>query len=109
MRLLVEHSWPGNVRELENAIERALVLSAGPTIDAEHLADVVHGPRTSPVSPAPSDDADLSIKRRTEQLERDLIRRALDHTRGNRTRAARLLDLSHRALLYKIREYGLGQ
>jgi two-component system response regulator AtoC len=48
------------------------------------------------------------VKRRTESLERTLIAEALERTGGNRTRAAQLLDLSHRALLYKIREYGLG-
>ena len=53
-------------------------------------------------------DEDLSVKRRKAALERTLIRRALERTGGNRTRAARLLDLSHRALLYKIREYGLA-
>jgi len=52
---------------------------------------------------------DLSVKRRTEELERALIKEALERTRGNRTRAAKLLDLSHRALLYKIRDYGLGE
>jgi two-component system response regulator AtoC len=51
---------------------------------------------------------DLSVKRRTDALERVLIRQALARTHGNRTRAAKLLDLSHRALLYKIREYGIG-
>jgi two-component system response regulator AtoC len=49
------------------------------------------------------------VKRRTEELERALIKEALERTRGNRTRAAKLLDLSHRALLYKIRDYGLGE
>ncbi|MBX6331175.1 MAG: sigma-54-dependent Fis family transcriptional regulator, partial [Gemmatimonadaceae bacterium] len=57
----------------------------------------------------PPAEGDLSVKRRTEELERTLIRRALERTRGNRTRAAQLLELSHRALLYKIREYGLGE
>ena len=52
---------------------------------------------------------DLSVKRRTDELERALIKEALERTRGNRTRAAKLLDLSHRALLYKIRDYGLGE
>jgi two-component system response regulator AtoC len=52
-------------------------------------------------------DGTLSVKQQTTELEKTLIRRALEHTRGNRTRAARLLELSHRALLYKIREYGL--
>ena len=51
---------------------------------------------------------DFSVKRQTEALERALIKRALERTNGNRTRAAQLLDLSHRALLYKIRDYELG-
>jgi two-component system, NtrC family, response regulator AtoC len=102
MRLLVRYPWPGNVRELENVIERALVLAQGSTIEPEHLSDIVH----SGDAGLPPDD--LSIKRQTEQLERALIRRALEQTRGNRTRAAQLLELSHRALLYKIRDYQLG-
>ncbi|HEY9516450.1 MAG TPA: sigma-54 dependent transcriptional regulator [Gemmatimonadaceae bacterium] len=106
MRMLVEHSWPGNVRELENVIERALVLSGGDSIDVEHLSDLVSSSRRAVETS--SAEGDLSVKRRTEELERGLIRRALERTRGNRTRAARLLDLSHRALLYKIRDYGLG-
>ena len=105
MRALVEYPWPGNVRELENVIERAMVLADGPQLDVVHLpafgaAASQGGLATSPL--------DLSVKRRTEELERGLIREALERTRGNRTRAAKLLDLSHRALLYKIREYGLG-
>ena len=105
MRLLMDHAWPGNVRELENVIERALVLADGATVGAEHLPPAVRSPG-APVS-ANSDDTDLSVKRRTEALERALIERALRQTGGNRTQAARLLDLSHRALLYKIKEYGL--
>ncbi len=103
MRLLTAYSWPGNVRELENAIERALVLTTGAAIEPEHLPETVIS-RASIVEP----DEDLSVKRRTAALERLLIQRALERTRGNRTRAAELLDLSHRALLYKLREYGLS-
>jgi two-component system response regulator AtoC len=103
MRTLMDYAWPGNVRELENVIERALVLSAGPTIEREHLSDII-----SPVSAAQPEVDDFSVKRQTEALERTLIRRALERTNGNRTRAAQLLDLSHRALLYKIRDYDLG-
>ena len=106
MRMLRDHSWPGNVRELENVVERALVLSGGDTIGVEHLTELVQRPQRP--AEASSAEGDLSVKRRTEELERRLIRRALERTRGNRTRAARLLDLSHRALLYKIRDYGLG-
>ena len=103
LRTLMDYSWPGNVRELENVIERALVLSAGSTIEREHLSDII----TLPSAAVPDVD-DFSVKRQTEALERTLIKRALDRTNGNRTRAAQLLDLSHRALLYKIRDYDLG-
>jgi two-component system response regulator AtoC len=105
MRRLMEHAWPGNVRELENVVERALVLTAGPSVEADHLPETVG---SNGAAPAPA-DGDLSIKRRAEALERDLIRRALERTGGNRTRAAQLLELSHRALLYKIRDYGLAE
>jgi len=103
MRTLMDYSWPGNVRELENVIERALVLSAGSTIESEHLSDII-----APIPTAQPANDDFSVKRQTEALERTLIRRALERTNGNRTRAAQLLDLSHRALLYKIRDYELG-
>jgi len=53
-------------------------------------------------------DDDLSIKRASRRSEEVLIRRALQKTRGNRTRAAELLEISHRALLYKIKEYGIN-
>ena len=103
-RSLMLHSWPGNVRELENAIERAMVMTDGPLIDAGHLPTA-----QVPSSNGTSHSLDLSIKRQTEELERALIAQALERTAGNRTRAAQLLELSHRALLYKIRDYGLDQ
>jgi two-component system response regulator AtoC len=105
MRLLMEYAWPGNVRELENVIERALVLAEGPQIEPDQLPAAIRSP--SVAAPARG-ELDLSIKRQTAALERGLIRDALARTGGNRTRAAKLLELSHRALLYKIREYGLG-
>ena len=113
MQILLAHPWPGNVRELENAIERALVLCDRTQLEPGHLPETVRNPGSSPrISSNGSavhdaDGADLSVKRRTEALERELIRRALEQTAGNRTRAAQLLDLSHRALLYKIRNYRL--
>jgi len=105
MRALVEYPWPGNVRELENVVERAMVLTDGPQLAVEQLPTL-----TMPVTrnESAASPLDLSVKRRTEELERALIKEALERTRGNRTRAAKLLDLSHRALLYKIRDYGLG-
>jgi two-component system response regulator AtoC len=105
MRALVEYPWPGNVRELENVVERAMVLTDGPQLGVEQLPTLSAPAARSDGATSP---LDLSVKRRTEELERVLIKEALERTRGNRTRAAKLLDLSHRALLYKIRDYGLG-
>ena len=104
MRLLIDYPWPGNVRELENVVERAMVLTESKEIGVEQLPAEVRAPSTH----AHPDADGLSVKRRTEVLEKDLIRRALEQTGGNRTRAAKLLELSHRTLLYKLREYGLG-
>ncbi|MGE5182876.1 MAG: sigma-54 interaction domain-containing protein, partial [Acidobacteriota bacterium] len=101
---LARQPWPGNVRELENVIERALVLSDGPAIDHEFLGTVM---AVKPEAAA-ADDGDLSIKRATRSLEQELIRRALGVTQGNRTNAAKLLEISHRALLYKMKEYGIS-
>ena len=106
MRALMEYPWPGNVRELENVVERAMVLTDGPQLCAEQLPTLTAPASRSDGAASP---LDLSVKRRTEELERALIKEALERTRGNRTRAAKLLDLSHRALLYKIRDYGLGE
>ena len=108
MRALMEYPWPGNVRELENVVERAMVLTDQPQLGIEQLAGLAVAPAGAGAEAARS-PLDLSVKRRTEALERVLIAEALERTRGNRTRAAKLLDLSHRALLYKIREYGIGE
>ena len=105
MRALVEYPWPGNVRELENVVERAMVVTDGPQLCVEQLPTLAPPVTRNETAVSP---LDLSVKRRTEELERALIKEALERTRGNRTRAAKLLDLSHRALLYKIRDYGLG-
>ena len=78
-----------------------------PVIREEDLPDAVRS-GGGPVPPGPPADGDLSVKRATRELEERLIRAALERTGGNRTRAAQLLELSYRALLYKIKEYGLG-
>jgi two-component system response regulator AtoC len=122
MDVLLQYSWPGNVRELGNVIERALVLCEGPKIRFEDLPEQMREPGAGAAlavgdrreeggaSGAPwgaLDDNDLSVKRRSAELERQLIQTALRRTGGHRGKAAALLDLSDRALRYKIREYGL--
>jgi len=104
---LLAHRWPGNVRELEHALERAVVLADGPVIREEDLPDSVRAP-PQPAALAAGEDATLSVKRGTRALEERLIRAALERTGGNRTRAAELLELSYRALLYKIKDYEIA-
>ncbi len=106
MKRLLEYRWPGNVRELENTIERAMVLTDGTRIEEDDLPAHIRSP-VSAVDAFEPDLDDLSVKRQGAALERRLIQKALERTRGNKTRAAELLDLSSRALLYKIRDYGL--
>jgi len=102
---LAAQPWPGNVRDLENTIERLVVLADGPIIELAFL-EAVTSVRPSPTSQTDADE--LSIKKATRTLEQDLIRRALGVTQGNRTNAAKLLEISHRALLYKMKEYGIS-
>lgn len=104
-RLLYEYSWPGNVRELENTVERAMVLAEGDQITTADLSERVREAR-DPVKLQLS-SGELSVKKTTRYIEEVLIRRALQKTKGNRTRAAELLEISHRALLYKIKDYGI--
>jgi two-component system, NtrC family, response regulator AtoC len=98
--------WPGNVRELENVIERASLLSEASHISVEFLQLLIYGSSTGIAS---NKRDSLSIKQATRQLEQQLIRKALTATSGNRTTAAKLLEISHRALLYKIKEYGISR
>ena len=102
-KLLLEYAWPGNVRELENTIERAMVLCDGDVIDAHDLPERLRE-ALDPVQVQLA-TGELSVKKTTAAIEEILIRRALQKTRGNRTRAAELLEISHRALLYKIKDY----
>jgi two-component system, NtrC family, response regulator AtoC len=106
LRKLMRHAFPGNVRELENMVERAIVLAEGDTITLEDLPEHLREDG-DPLALALG-SGELSIKRTTRVIEELLIRRALEQTRGNRTAAAKLLELSHRALLYKIKDYGIA-
>jgi two-component system, NtrC family, response regulator AtoC len=104
-RLLFEYLWPGNVRELENTIERAMVLAEGERIQSADLPERIRDTRDEVQTKLDGDE--LSIKKTMRSIEEILIRRALQKTRGNRTRAAELLEISHRALLYKIKDYNI--
>ena len=93
------------MRELEHVVERAVVLAEEPLIGEADLPDAVRD--APPAGGGAAAAGDLSIKRGTRELEARLIQAALERTGGNRTRAAEMLEISYRALLYKIKEYGL--
>ncbi len=104
---LLEYSWPGNVRELENAIERAMILAQGKKIEADCLPSEVLGTRPSWKKDLWGDE--YSIKKASRIMEEELIRKALKKTGGNRSHAVKILEISHPALLTKIKEYGIEE
>ena len=106
LETLMNYKWYGNVRELENTIERAIVLADKNNIELENLPiEIQDFKEEFQLETLP--DEEYSIKKASKSLEINLIRKALKKTKGNHTHAARLLEISHRALLYKIKEYGI--
>jgi two-component system response regulator AtoC len=106
LKILLRYSWPGNVRELENMVERGLVLTETDAIEVENLPPEVY---RSSESSAFAQLEEYSIKKATRILETELIRKALRKTHGNHTHASRILEISHRTLLYKIKEYRIRE
>ncbi|MGH7509438.1 MAG: sigma-54-dependent transcriptional regulator [Gemmatimonadales bacterium] len=96
---LTHHSWPGNVRELRNSLERAAVLGAGSPLDCKDFA-LSNG---SPTTQNGTTNGSLDLKTQVEAVEREVIRRALQASNGNRRQAANLLGISLRTLFYKLR------
>jgi two-component system response regulator AtoC len=115
-RALMEYSWPGNVRELAHAMERAVVLCHNETIDASDLTFFSVG-EAVPASPSrpgairsPEDfrldfsGGPISL----EEIEQLALRQAFEHADGNRTVAARLLDMSKDTLRYRLEKFQIG-
>lgn len=104
--VLERYGWPGNVREVRNVMERITILEEEPEIKPEHLPDELRpGARVADLGlgvQLPAAGVDL------EELEKDLLRQALERTRGNRTRAAQLLSLSRDTLRYRIEKYHMS-
>jgi Nif-specific regulatory protein len=99
--MLVSYHWPGNVREMENALERAVLMCEGQVIHAHHL------PPSLQTAEASGTVTRVSLNDAIVAYEKDLIQDALKTTRGNRAKAARLLDATERILNYKIRKYAI--
>jgi Nif-specific regulatory protein len=99
--MLMSYHWPGNVRELENAMERAVLICDGTVIHAHHL------PPTLQTAESSGTIVKVSLGEAIASYEKDLIQDALKTTRGNCSRAARLLSSTERVLNYKVKKYGI--
>jgi Nif-specific regulatory protein len=99
--MLMSYHWPGNVRELENCIERAVVLCNDAVIHSHHLPPSLQTAEGSGTVPTGS------LASAVAALEREMIIEALKTTRGNQTRASKLLQTSERIMNYKVRKYGI--
>jgi two-component system, NtrC family, response regulator AtoC len=115
LRAFAEHQWPGNVRELENAVKRVVVLGGARSVHLEIVNQgdrAATGPgRTGLANPVASVEGVISLKVIARQAARDAervaIKEVLDRVHWNRAKAARLLQISYKALLYKIVQCGL--
>jgi two-component system response regulator AtoC len=108
---LERYDWPGNVRELSNTVERIMILEDGDLLLPEQLSAAVIKGSPRPGDAGPHDEAatagDLSFKRMTEIYQAQVITKALEKTRGNRTEAARILGLSRVGLYHQMKRLGL--
>ena len=116
LRALVAYDWPGNVRELENAIERAVIIAAGRQIEVGDLPASVgrnafeagaHArlERASAAREGSAIGIEIELPSTMDEIEKQVIRATLDYADGDKTRAARLLNIGRRTLYRKIDEY----
>jgi len=103
------HRWPGNVRELRNVIERAVIMGAGSVL---HAAELNLGPSRMQGNHETNGETDLverlmSSRISFEEFERELLVYALERTRGNQSRAARMLGMTRRTLQYRIDKFDI--
>jgi DNA-binding NtrC family response regulator len=103
MERLVQYPWPGNVRELENAVERAVVVASAEQIDLTMLPEEIQE-----WSPVPRPSARPLEEYTLEEMERYLLEKTLERTGGNKSEAARLLNVHRRSIYNRLRKYGMG-
>jgi two-component system NtrC family response regulator len=105
LRCLMEHTWPGNVRELANAMERLVLLADEGHVSVDDLPAEIRSPAVG--------DHDCPFQLPAsgvvwEEIERGLLRQAMDMANGNRAAAARLLGLSYKAFLYRLDKHDMA-
>ncbi len=112
MRALLSYDFPGNVRELENILERASIVETKDVISLDSLPSNVTnmGTREDVVVPLSLDLVDgeaVSLDAEMDRLEKSMLLKALEKTRGNKTEAAKLLNISFRSLRYRLEKHGI--
>jgi DNA-binding NtrC family response regulator len=117
LRRLIEYNWPGNVRELKNAIDRAVIMAEGDEVTPRDLPDEITAglTKSSLIEGADPESEGLNVpftadfREDRREFERRYITRCLEHTQGNVTRAAEILDMHRQSLQHKLRQLGLGR
>jgi DNA-binding NtrC family response regulator len=116
LKRLLEYSWPGNVRELRNTIDRAVIMAEGDEIMPRDLPDeITAGMPVGSITEGGEETDGLRVpftadfREDRREFERSYISRCLEHTNGNVTRAAEILDMHRQSLQHKLRQLGLGR
>lgn len=116
LRALTSYDWPGNVRELENAIERAVIIAAGRQIELEDLPSAIanlaaqrqsmlRAERAHAANEGRTSTLEIDLPSSMEEIERHAIEATLDYTSGDKTRAAKLLDIGRKTIYRKLDQY----
>jgi two-component system response regulator HydG len=116
LRALISYDWPGNVRELENAIERAVIIAAGRQIELDDLPEAIgnivaeretlaRAERAQAASEGRSTTMEIDVPSSMDEIERRAIEATLDYTSGDKTKAARLLNIGRKTIYRKLEQY----
>ncbi len=120
LRALINYDWPGNVRELENAVERAVIIAAGRQIELDDLPSaigniaserqaMVRVERAQAASESRITKMEIDVPSSMDEIERHVIEATLDYTSGDKTRAARLLNIGRKTIYRKLEHYNSQQ
>ncbi|HKP35838.1 MAG TPA: sigma 54-interacting transcriptional regulator [Pyrinomonadaceae bacterium] len=120
LRALISYDWPGNVRELENAIERAVIIAAGRQIELDDLPSAIgnvvvereallRAERAHAASEGRSSRLEIDVPSSMDEIERQAIEATLDYTSGDKTRAAKLLNIGRKTIYRKLDQYNGAQ
>ena len=102
-----QHDWPGNVRELRNVLERAVIVAGEGTVALSHLPMNFLAPHAAAPAVIDGDSISFRVGATVAEAEKGLIRKTLEHTHNNKTRAAEILGISLKTLHNKLKEYGV--